>query len=180
MESDLISESYLREQKKLHAAPRGYGGGGHKWADLVHRLAGEFGCYDAVLDYGAGQGTLGAELTRRGLKVRNYDPAVFRFALPPKCSDFVACTDVLEHIEPDRLDAVLAHLRSVTRTALFAVVSVVPTDKQLSDGRQAHICLHDREWWLAKLCAYFNLQRTLDDYRPEKQLVAVFSAKAAA
>jgi 2-polyprenyl-3-methyl-5-hydroxy-6-metoxy-1,4-benzoquinol methylase len=178
MQPDLISENYLREQKKLHAAPRGYGGGGHKWADLVHTLAGEFGCYDAILDYGAGQGTLGAELARRGLKARNYDPAVFKFALPPARSDFVVCTDVLEHIEPDRLDAVIAHLKSLTARALFAVVSVVPTEKTLSDGRQAHICLHDRAWWLAKLGASFDLVRTFEDYRPDKQVVAVFTARA--
>lgn len=176
---DLISPNYLREQEKLHAAPRGYGGGGRKWAYLVAQLAAEAAPIDAILDYGAGQNTLAEALTKRGLRTRSYDPAVPYLSKPPKVTDFVTVTDVLEHIEPDRLAAVLAHLKAVTRKQLFVVIGLLPTDKTLSDGRQAHICLHDRAWWLETMGRYFTLVRTFDDLQPQKQLVALFAARGA-
>src|SRR5688572_28699413 len=111
MTSDLISDEYLQQQKVLHAAPRGYGGSGHKHAKTVIAYARELrGC--SILDYGCGQATLAKEIDRTTgnsgeFILLNYDPAVPEYANGKRIADLVVCTDVLEHIEPDKLHAVL-------------------------------------------------------------------------
>lgn len=147
--SDLYSFSYIELQKELHAAPRGYGGNGRKWAQWVILFADKYDC-GSVLDYGCGQGTLKASLPNR-LVCREYDPAIPGKDQPPSFADLVNVTDVLEHIEPDKLDNVLEHIRSLARKAVFAVIATRPANKVMSDGRNAHLIVEDREWWTTRL-----------------------------
>lgn len=147
-----ISADYLAEQVRLHAAPKGYGGRGDKWASAVIGLAARFHAR-SMLDYGAGQGALGRAIRSAGLAIAEYDPAVPGLEALPGPADLVVCTDVLEHVEPDRLSAVLDHLRALTQVVLFAVVATRPATKWLSDGRNAHLILHDAGWWMRALTA---------------------------
>src|SRR5262245_11421733 len=174
---DLISKAYRREQRLLHESGYGEKGGRH-WAETVIRLAREHAVAE-VLDYGCGAGSLSECLSESGLKVRNYDPAVRRFEALPKPTQMVVSTDVLEHVEPERLDAVLAHIASVMLTVGLFSISTVEANKTLSDGRNAHISLHPRDWWLEKLAEFFHITATLDDeeMRPEKQVVVVVAPK---
>lgn len=153
----LISPDYLDLQKQLHAAPKGYGRSSGKWAETVAGLALSIGARD-VLDYGCGQGALKEGLLQYAprLAVREYDPAIPSKSGEPAMADLVVCTDVLEHIEPDCIDAVLDHLKALTRKRLFTVISLVPAQKILADGRNAHILLKPREWWNAALLSRFN------------------------
>jgi 2-polyprenyl-3-methyl-5-hydroxy-6-metoxy-1,4-benzoquinol methylase len=150
---DLISDDYLESQKWLHAQPRGYGGRGNKWAQLVTELASEREI-KTIVDYGCGQGTLGKALREQGFFVRDYDPAVPDFAALPCPADMVVCTDVLEHIERDKLENVLTHLTEVCQGYLFAVISLVETDKKLPDGRSAHILIEKASWWMKQLISH--------------------------
>lgn len=172
--SDLISVDYRHEQMRLHAAPRGYGQRGHKWSSKVNELAWVHGCV-SVLDYGCGQGKLGESLQLAGrvTDLREYDPAIEGKEALPVPADLVVCTDVLEHIEADKIGAVLTHLCALPRKVLFVVISLVETAKQLSDGRQAHILLRSPEWWLEQFerRGFQVLQTPL--VKPEKQWVAV-------
>lgn len=152
---DRISSAYLSEQVALHAAPRGYGGRGNLWANAVAVLIYRF-IASSVLDYGCGQGTLVAELKRKhlpGIRYAEYDPAVAGKSSPPAFADLVICTDVLEHVEPDKLDAVLMHLKQLARKAVFAVIALRPSNKTLSDGRNAHLIIEPADWWIARLTA---------------------------
>lgn len=172
----LISPAYLAEQKKLHES--GYGGRGFKWTDVVLHLMAHFHARD-VLDYGCGQGTLGQHLRTAGLResqVTEYDPAIRRFQeIPLYGSDLVVCTDVLEHIELEYIDNVLRHLRDLTQIRLFTVISLVGTEKRLSDGRDAHILIRDVPWWLAKFESHgFAFDYIVDNPKPEKQFAAVW------
>lgn len=184
---DLISPEYLTEQVRLHAAPRGYGGRGSKWATVVLELIREFGM-TSVLDYGCGQGSLLRELVASGhligtdVGLSEYDPAIPGKDTPPtERADLVVCTDVLEHIESDRIHAVMTHLASLTGRAIFVVVSLVPTEKKLSDGRQAHILLRSVDWWKFMFEShYFRQSRTItgrDPRKDHKQFAAVFTRR---
>lgn len=144
--SDLISRDYLAEQVRLHAQPAGYGGKGRKWVDTVRALAAAQGC-TSVLDYGCGQGSLARALEGSGLAVREYDPAITGKNLRPSFADLVVCTDVLEHVEPACLTAVLGHLRALARKAALLVVALDPANKTLTDGRNAHLILESAAWW---------------------------------
>lgn len=175
---ELISDAYLKEQQILHAAPRGYGGRGSKWSPVVDELLRRFSCR-SMLDYGCGQGSLVRSLRTVGVDFREYDPAISGKEEPPQEPyDLVVCTDVLEHIESEKIDRVMRHLSEVTRVALFAVVSLVPTAKTLTDGRQAHILIRSTEWWRYQFDAHgFQLHEAVkgrDPKKDHKQYAAVW------
>lgn len=172
----LISPAYLQEQKRLHAEPRGYGQRGGKWCQQVSAFAWEFG-YQTVLDYGCGQGSLAYQLRLASrFKAENifeYDPAIPGKDTLPEPADLVVATDVLEHVEPDRIWFVLQHLASLTKCACFVVISLVETAKTLSDGQQAHILLRSVEWWKAQFAENGLLVSRELSVKPEKQWCAL-------
>lgn len=147
---DLISQEYLQTQRALHAAPEGYGGKGDRWAEPVLWVAKRFDAA-SVLDYGCGQGRLGMALRAHELTCRDYDPAVVGKELRPLPADLVTCTDVLEHIEPEKVGTVLKHIRALARKAIFVVVCLRPSNKLLGDGRNAHLLVRSKAWWEAKV-----------------------------
>lgn len=174
----LISEAYRAQQRALHADPRGYGGKGDRWAALVSTIAARCNAV-GILDYGCGQGALGAALRLLGwVDVREYDPAVAGKEARPWPADLVACTDVLEHVEPGKVEAVIDHLARLTRKVLFVSIGLRPTSKLLDDGRQAHISLHAPLWWHERLAQRFILAEERSTY-PAKNMVAVFYPKGA-
>lgn len=163
----LISESYRALNEQLHAKGN-YGVSGAKWAPLTHRLAGEFEAR-AVLDYGCGQGTLKQALKdgrwsapimqqRLPYDVLEYDPAIPGKGLRPLEADLVVCGDVLEHIEPECLDAVLDDIADVARKAALLVVATRPAKKFLADGRNAHLIVQPSGWWLPKILCRWTLR----------------------
>lgn len=145
MSRDLISPEYLEQQRQLHAQGR-YGRWGKDWVGAAMDLMRAHGCA-TVLDYGCGQGTFKAEMNGCGAAVAEYDPAIKGKDKPPKPADLVMCTDVLEHIEEDKIDAVIRHIRELTRKVAFFVIHTRPASKNLPDGRNAHILLRDSLWW---------------------------------
>jgi hypothetical protein len=150
-----ISPKYAELQRELHARPDGYGGKGGKWVETVVAIARTIAAW-SVLDYGCGRCTLARALHAQaleGVRLEEYDPAVPGKDSPPAFADLVVCTDVLEHIEPDRLDAVLAHLHLLTRKAAFLVIALEPANKVLADGRNAHLIQESADWWRARLTA---------------------------
>lgn len=156
----LITNGYREQNKQLHSSRADYGRGGHRWAGLVEDLWKQVGC-GTILDYGCGGGTFkpafGKGDVRMTAMVREYDPAIPGKDFMPEPVDIVVCTDVLEHIEPDCLDAVLDHLQSLARKAAFLVISTRSAKKTLPDGRNAHLIQQKQEWWLPKLMERFTL-----------------------
>jgi hypothetical protein len=151
--AELITRGYCKMQAELHARPKGYGGKGRKWAPAVAALVKRFDVW-SVLDYGCGQGTLGEALRAlvpSAVDVRDYDPAIPELSALPGFADLVVCTDVLEHVEPELLETVLTHLRSLARKAVFVVIATRPSNKTLSDGRNAHLIVEPADWWIDRL-----------------------------
>jgi hypothetical protein len=155
---DLISDEYRAQQRALHENP-GYGVASLHYAPLVARAMQSIDA-DELLDYGAGKGRLGPALTEllgRALKVRHYDPAVPEWAASPEPCRFVACIDVLEHIEPERIGRVLDDLKRVTAGIGVFTVHTGPAMKILADGRNAHLIQQPPDWWLPQLKSRFDV-----------------------
>lgn len=177
---DLISPRYLEMQKTLHAAPRGYGGRGDKWAGIVLQLAIQYQAM-SILDYGCGRGTLARALRSQplnGIRVAEYDPAIPGKDHLPDFADLVNVTDVLEHIEPKRLDTVLAHIKMLARKVIWVVVSTKDSNKVLTDGRNAHLIIKPGSWWKDKFRdAGFTLHPAPTVVRavPEKEWTVVLT-----
>jgi hypothetical protein len=156
--SSLISEEYRQMQQKLHENP-GYGVASVHYAPLVAEVLQSTGVTE-LLDYGAGKGRLGITLReqlKQPLKIHHYDPAIPQWSAPPAPCGFVACIDVLEHIEPGLLDNVLDDLKRVTAGIGVFTVHTGAAVKVLSDGRNAHLIQQPPSWWLPRFMERFEL-----------------------
>ena len=154
----LITEEYRAEQTALHEKHEGYGSASVAFApmvdDLIKRLH-----VPSLLDYGAGKGRL-AENLKEPVRVTEYDPAIPEKAnCPDSKFRLVVCIDVLEHIEPDCLDAVLDDLKQHTKKHCFCTVHCGPAIKKLADGRNAHLTQQPARWWIPKFCERFELEQ---------------------
>jgi len=149
---DLTSDHYRRLNATLHVRDPRYGGNGRRWAIPVAKLLKTLDAR-SMLDYGAGKGSLVAELAPHfhRIEFQQYDPAVPRFAARPRPSDVVICTDVLEHVEPAALDPVLDDLRALTRRAVFLVIATRESSRILADGRNAHLTVREVGWWMERV-----------------------------
>lgn len=149
----VITEDYRALNAKLHADNLFYGVGGAKHADVVKKLRESIKAA-SVLDYGCGKGMLAQALD---FPIWEYDPAIPGKDELPRPADLVTCTDVLEHIEPECLPAVLADLQRVVKKIGYLVIHTGPASKTLPDGRNTHLIQQDRAWWKAHLSAYFSV-----------------------
>ena len=146
----LITPEYLTLQKQLHATNEHYGTSGAKYADIVRQIS-KWGRY-GILDYGCGRMTL-AKALGPAYRVTNYDPCIEGLDFPPVPHEVVACTDVLEHIEPELVENVLGELRRLTKKVALLVINTGPAKKTLADGRNAHISMHPDYWWMDRIKA---------------------------
>lgn len=151
----LITDEYRALNRQLHETRDDYGRSGKRWAGMVQNFADALNTHD-ILDYGCGKRTLSDALPH--LLITNYDPCIPGYDDPPQPHDLVICGDVLEHIEPECLDAVLDDLKRLTKQAIFMVIATRPAAKTLADGRNAHLIVQPYEWWLEKIMARWGLR----------------------
>jgi len=150
----LISDEYKMLQEQFHLERPDYGQGGHKWAEKVKVWAAQLDSRE-ILDYGAGKQSLQKSLP---FPITNYDPCTPGYDALPEPHDFVVCTDVLEHIEPECLDDVLDHLANLTKKLIFLAVATRPAVKFLPDGRNAHLIQENPAFWMQKIFCRFDVQ----------------------
>jgi hypothetical protein len=148
---DLASAQYRSMLRQMHETTK-WGGGGHNWTEKILKFAMTVKAGQA-LDYGCGRGTLKPELEAAGLRCYEYDPGIVGKDIPPKLVDLVVSTDVFEHIEPEKVDAVLLHTFRLARKAGFFAIAKQPAKKILPDGRNAHLVCKSAEWWAERLRA---------------------------
>lgn len=149
----LISPEYVELNRKLHESNLFYGCGGDKHAKTVMALAEQLKT-NSILDYGCGKGRLAQALP---FPIWQYDPAVPEHATPPRPADIVVCTDVLEHIEKEKLHFVLDDIARCMRKTGFFVIHTGPSSKFLADGRNTHLIQKGTTWWQGMLAKYFNV-----------------------
>lgn len=149
----LITPEYQKQQREFHDLRPDYGTSSRKYVEQVEHLAGQLKTRD-ILDYGCGKAFL-----QKGLPfpIQNYDPCTAEYAERPRPAQIVVCTDVLEHIEPDCLPAVIADLAALTTRLLLVNVACRPAKKFLQDGRNAHLIQETPNWWLSNLLPHFDL-----------------------
>lgn len=125
---------------------------------------------DTLLDLGCGTGRASAYFATRGLGVTLVDfvpSAVEVVGLPfvEAClwelpnnlqADFTFCVDVLEHIPPERVAAVLTAIRGSTRKRAFVQVATRPDKFGAAIKETLHLSVHEADWWQAQLGAYFS------------------------
>lgn len=117
----------------------------------------------SLVDFGCGQSDLAYRLgsaVRIGL-IGRYDPAIPALSTrPTQRFDVLVNVDVLEHIPDEELDGAIADMAALADNAIF-VIDTAPAKLILSDGRNAHVSLHDEAWWLARLRKSFPTARPI-------------------
>lgn len=154
---NLISQEYRDLQANYHAECDNWGTSGHHWARdaeifiIKHSLM-------SILDYGCGKNTLMLELSKKfgNKQLRSYDPCIPGLDDMPQAAEGVLCTDVLEHIEPDKIEAVVHHIASLTRKAAFLVIATQKASHILPDGRNAHLIVKGPSFWIPLLQKHFH------------------------
>lgn len=164
----MFTADYAAEQRRIHETQAAYGSRGFNWAFMVAGIA-QLEMCKTVLDYGCGKGTIGKSFREAGLNiVTDYDPAIKGKDALAKPADLTVCVDVMEHIEPDCLDAVIADLARVTRKILFVAISTIPSKRTMSDGRNTHLIVQGDEWWRGQFERFgFNVRRCWKTGQPE-------------
>lgn len=155
---DVISASYRDLNRQLHQSNVAYGVGGGKHAKVVTNLIEKCGI-KSVLDYGCGKGYLAKAIP---FPIWEYDPAIPGKDESPRPADLVVCTDVLEHIEPDHLGAVLNDLKRVTKTVGYFTIHTGPARKTLPDGRNTHLIQQPKAWWHRTLKKKFAVAQIIE------------------
>lgn len=112
-----------------------------------------------LLDYGCGAGEaysaphkLHHDLLISRAKVTLYDPAFPKYAREPRGKfDLVLCSDVLEHVPEDQVDAFVENLFSHAEKAVWASVCCRAA-KKCFPGTEVnlHVTIRDYAWWHAK------------------------------
>lgn len=150
----LISEEYRWLNSELHSRLDCWGGFSSDALSKVKYLIKTCEA-QSVLDYGCGKGELSNIL---GSIVANYDPAIDEYVAEPDPADLVICMSVLEHIEPECLEAVLDHLASLAIKTVFLGVATVISSHVLADGRNSHLIVEAPEWWVPRLISRWDFQ----------------------
>jgi len=140
----LITEDYLRQNILLHEIEPTYGTSSWQYAVAVAQLARVYGTED-ILDYGCGKGRLQEELN---FEIQQYDPAIAKFNDLPVPADIVICGDVMEHVEPECVNDVIDHIRSLTLKIAWWCIATRPASKTLPDGRNCHLIVESTHWWI--------------------------------
>ena len=149
----MLSKLYKEMNQELHNSPNGFGGGGHKHIPAINDIVSCEGL-TTILDYGCGQ----ASLQRMAqLNITNYDPCVDAYSKRPEGQfDLVVCTDVLEHVEPEHLKAVIDDIFNYSSKCVYLCIACLPANKTLSDGRNAHLTQEQPDWWMDLFMPYLD------------------------
>lgn len=138
------SDEYKRQLKEKHC-DAGWGKS-TQVPDLARLCIEEYGV-KSILDFGCGKGHVTERLEREypNIEVIGYDPA-FESALPENV-DMVFSKDVLEHVEPEVLESVLADLQRRTEKVQYHLIACHKAIHYLPDGRNAHLIIQTPDWW---------------------------------
>jgi 2-polyprenyl-3-methyl-5-hydroxy-6-metoxy-1,4-benzoquinol methylase len=116
---------------------------------------------NSILDYGAGSGLfkekMDIEYPNAKFNIHEYEPGIIGKDEDPPICDATVCLDVLEHIEPDKIDNVLQHIYDKTNKWAYIIICCIPSYNTFPDGQNLHILQRESNWWLEKFKYEWNM-----------------------
>lgn len=151
---ELLTAEYKRQITLKHET-RPWGGGGASWIPEICRMLQKYGLRDpSVLEYGCGRRTLARDISWLLPQVRlyEYDPGVPGFdTVPQGMFDIIVCTDVMEHVEEQFVDATLDRLHDMAKHGVLFCIATTPAKSMLPNGQNAHVTVREPQWWHDRL-----------------------------
>ncbi len=153
----LVTDYYRSVLEKEHAQSE-WGVASIGYAPRIANIMSRYKLTE-ILDYGAGAGNLekNLKILLPNVIVHNYEPGVPKWSNKPAPCKMVACTDVIEHIEPECLNDVLDDLQRVIEQHAFVSISTAPAYRVLNNGWNAHICIKKPIEWKEIFEKRFNI-----------------------
>jgi len=154
---DLISDEYRKILEEYHSNAKSWGRNADKRMAFVISICEEHEATH-VLDYGAGKGALSEKADKiskkagtTNIEITSYEPGIPENAHLPKSHDIVVSFAALEHVEPEKIDNVLSHIRSLTKKIAYLDIGVTRARHTLPNGQNAHLIVENKEWWTKRL-----------------------------
>jgi hypothetical protein len=151
----LISKEY-KEIITAHHANKVWGGAVNNKIPKIHKFM-LLSNSKSILDYGAGQSAFKNGLPVFNIdykyKIHEYEPGIPGLDEDPPVCDATICFDVLEHIEPDKIDNVLQHIYDKTNNWFLADICCVPAMSCFTvkgNKENLHPLVRKPEWWIKK------------------------------
>lgn len=129
---------------------------------------------DSLIDFGCGTGRGAQKFKDMGFDVTGIDhapncldeditiPLVISnlWNLPDISADFGYCTDVMEHIPPEKVEAVLSQISQRVRKCFFNIHTSHDSLGELIE-EELHLTQKDAGWWSAIIANHFSMTRTV-------------------
>jgi|TARA_S200002703_G_C3796696_1_gene245956 hypothetical protein len=149
----LISEEYKKKIQEKHQQHKKWGGAviakGPK-IDFIAKISNS----KSILDYGSGKNSFEKEIKSMydivPYSIHNYEPGIEELSGDPPCCDMTICIDVMEHVEPECVDAVFKHIFNKTNKIVMFNISCVPAGGAFANGDNLHLTVRPPLWWLDK------------------------------
>lgn len=178
-EDEFISDEYRRLNRKYHIdrikANNPWGVSAKKYFKEIQGMAQELKAGD-ILDYGCGSCSMTKcfRTNKNPIPIYEYDPCIDDKMNNKRPADLVVCTDVLEHIEKDKLDNVLYDLWAHSRKGMFLVIATVGCSEIFEDGTNAHQIVESPVWWLNKLEEAYQRKILFGRLQPKRLWVRIY------
>ena len=144
---------------------------------------------ESVIDFGCGTGRAARRFKNRGFKELGIDIAPnsldfdigieFReaclWSLPPFIvADWGFCCDVMEHIPPDKIDAVFKRIRAACTKGAFFQIAFGYEDWGDRIGEVLHLTVQSQDWWRQQMRNHWVNVRVVDPVLGQHKLRGLF------
>jgi len=146
---ELVSKKYKEKITALHKQRKWGGNVSRKIPDRIKKYM-TLSRTKSILDYGAGYGAFKQAMLGK-YDIHEYEPGIIGKDEDPPICDVTVCFDVLEHVEPGKIDNVLKHMYDKTRYWALVNICTIPAGQHFPDGQNLHLLVRESNWWLEKL-----------------------------
>lgn len=119
----------------------------------------------SVIDFGCGDGKALDKFLAAGMEAIGVDLVALCEGVVEAClwdlpaglkpTSWGFCADVMEHVQEDKVDAVLANISAKVRRGCYFRISTVPDGMGALIGETLHLTVKPSSWWAVQIAKHF-------------------------
>ena len=145
---------------------REYSPGEHLVDRAINDL--EMTTFETVIDFGCGTGRAAKKFQDQGFSIVGVDIApealetdvpliqACLWHMPDMYADWGFCTDVMEHIPPEKVQPVLKQIRARTKKGVFFQIALTKDSFGDRIGERLHLTIEPMEWWVEQILKHWG------------------------